>query len=240
MVNFAVKSKQIEMLLSIIIPAYNSNKRVETVIAKLKKVKIKGVRLEIIVVDDASKDDTYKRLKKIRGILLIHHQFNTGKGGAVKTGLQKAKGDILFIQDDDMEYNPSDIPKIVAPIIRKQANVVFGSRRMKKSNSYSSFLYYVGGVFVDWIINFILQSKTTDAITGSKAFTREVYNKIKPIQTKGFEIEAEIAAKVIKNHGKIKEVAISYNPRTHKEGKNIRWHHAFPIFKTLIKYAWFY
>lgn len=226
-------------LLSIIIPIYNAAPRIEKLVKMVKKVKIPQLRKEIILVDDCSPDGTWQIVKKIKGVEKIHHTKNTGKGGSVRSGLAKAKGDILFIQDDDLEYNPVDIPKIIKPILANQAKVVFGSRRLKKSNTYSSFLYYIGGVFVDFVINFILQSHTTDAITGSKAFTRAVYNKIKPIETNGFEIESEIAAKIVREGISIKEVPISYNPRTHKEGKNIRWHHVFPIFKTLLKYAWF-
>lgn len=227
------------MLLSIVIPAYNSGQRVEMLLKKLKQLSLKNLKTEIIVVDDASTNDTSERLKKIKGITLIRHKVNTGKGGAIKTGLEKAKGDIILMQDDDLEYDPRDIPKLLKPIIDGKAQIVFGSRRLNKKNEYSSFLYYAGGVFVDFIISLILHSGTTDAITGSKAFTREVYESMKPITSKGFEIEAEIAAKAIRAGFRPMEVAISYNPRTHQEGKNIRWHHAFPIFKTLIKYAWF-
>lgn len=226
-------------LLSVIIPAYNSGYRIETLLKKLKQLSLEGLQKEIIVVDDASKTDTAERLKKISGITLIRHKINTGKGGAIKTGIEHSKGEIILLQDDDMEYDPEDIPKLIAPILSGKAQIVFGSRRLNKKNEYSSFLYYAGGVFVDFIISLVLHSGTTDAITGSKAFTRTIYNRIKPITSKGFEIEAEIAAKIIRAGFHPLEIPISYNPRTHQEGKNIRWHHAYPIFKTLIKYAWF-
>lgn len=227
------------LTVSIVIPAYNSGQRVETLLEKLKKLSLSGIQKEIIVVDDASTNDTYQRLKKISGITLIHHTKNTGKGGAIRTGLKQAKGEILLLQDDDLEYDPEDIPKLLKPILTNQAKIVFGSRRLNKKNTYSSFLYYAGGVFVDFIISIVLHSGTTDAITGSKAFTREVYDAIRPIESAGFEIEAEIAAKAVRAGFRATEVAISYNPRTHQEGKNIRWHHAIPIFKTLMRYAWF-
>lgn len=226
-------------LLSIIIPSYKSGERVIALIKRLKKVHIDGISKEIIVVDDASPDDTFSQLKKVKGIILIHHTKNTGKGGAVRSGLKKAKGDILFLQDDDMEYDPFDIPRVIKPILKGKTEIVFGSRRLNKNNSYSSFMYYAGGVFVDFIISLILRTGTTDAITGSKGFTRNVYERIKPIESNGFEIESEIVAKAVRAGFRPKEVAISYNPRSHKEGKNIRWHHAYPIFKTLLKYAWF-
>lgn len=226
-------------LLSIVIPSYNSRLRIQKLVLMIEKVKIPQVRIEIIVVDDASPDNAWEVIKKIQHITAIHHAQNTGKGGAVRTGLKKAKGDILFIQDDDLEYSPFDIPKIIAPILAGKVDVVFGSRRLNKKNKYSSSLYYFGGVFIDFVISIILRSHTTDAITGSKAFTKNVYKALLPIESNGFEIESEIAAKVVKRKFRLMEVPISYNPRTHAQGKNIRWHHAYPIFKTLIKYAWF-
>jgi glycosyltransferase involved in cell wall biosynthesis len=228
------------MKLSIVIPTYNSANKLEELIDRLKKIKIPGITNEIIVVDDCSKDTTLKVAKKIKGITLIHHVKNTGKGGAVKTGLAKATGDILFIQDDDLEYDPAEIPKLIRPIIQKKVSVVFGSRRLNKKNTYSSPKYYFGGVLIDSIISLVLMTRLTDAITGSKAFTREVYNKIKPITSKGFEIEAEIAVKVVRAGYKPHEIPITYSPRSEKEGKNIRWHHALPILKTLFYYAIFY
>lgn len=227
------------MIISIIIPAYNSNQRVVGLIDRIKKVNFKKNTVEIIVVNDASTDNTLALLHGIKKINLISHKKNTGKGGAVSTGLKASKGDILFIQDDDLEYDPLDIPKIIEPIIKNRTEVVYGSRRMNKKNTYSSPLYYWGGVFIDSIISLTLRYPLSDAITGSKAFTRGVYLAIAPLETKGFEIEAEITAKIIKNKFKIIEIPISYSPRTHSEGKNIRWLDAIPIVKTAIKYAYF-
>jgi dolichol-phosphate mannosyltransferase len=225
------------MKLSIVIPTYNSEKKLGELVKRLKKVIIPGVVKEIIIVDDCSKDRTLAIAKKLAGVTVLHHKINTGKGGAVRTGLQRAKGDILFIQDDDLEYDPAEIPRLISPILQKKTKVVFGSRRLNKKNRYSSPKYYFGGVLVDSIISLVLLTRLTDAITGSKAFTREVYNKIKPITSKGFEIEAEIATKVVKAGFKPLEIPITYSPRSVKEGKNIRWHHAIPILKTLFYYA---
>lgn len=227
------------MKLSIIIPAYNCEQRIEKLVQKIKDVRLKGVTKEIIVVNDCSKDNTAKVLEKLNGIIAINHKKNTGKGGAVKSGLKKATGDILFIQDDDFEYDPNEIPKLIQPILEKKHKAVFGSRRLNKNNKYSSPVYYFGGVLIDRIISVILQTKLTDAITGSKVFTREVYNKIKPIETNGFEIEAELSAKIVRSNIKPYEIPITYSPRTMEQGKNIRWHHAFPILQALIKYSFF-
>lgn len=226
-----------EMKLSIIIPAYNSRKRLAAVIAKIYRVKIPGVQKEIIIVDDASPDKSYTVVPKRKNIVLIRHKTNTGKGGAVATGLARAKGNLMYIQDDDMEYDPVDIPKIIAPILKRKADVCFGSRHMNHKNTYSSLSYYLGGVFIDSLINIYLGSKITDALTGAKAFNRKAYKAMQPIQSKGFEIETELAAKAVKKGLHIAEVSISYNPRTHKEGKNIRWHHAFGIIAALRKFG---
>lgn len=222
--------------LSIIVPAYNSAQRLPALISKLKKISIKNFNIEIIVVDDASKDNTYGVLEKISGIKLLHHIKNVGKGGAVKSGLSIATGDILLIQDDDLEYDPKDIPSLISPIINNEADAVFGSRRLNKKNNYISPSYNMGATIVNNLIKIIIGKNLTDPITGYKAFTREVYKKIQPIESKGFEIEAELTAKISKNNFKIKEVPISYSPRSIEEGKNIRWHHAFPIIKSAIKY----
>jgi len=227
------------MKLSIIIPTYNSNGRVLEVIKAIQNLKLQKIQKEIIVVDDASTDKTFTSLKKIHGIILIHHRKNTGKGGSVNDGFTKATGDILMIQDDDMEYDPKEIPKIISPILQNEAQIVFGSRRLNKRNTYSSPLYYFGGVLVDTLVSFVLSTKLTDAITGAKIMTREVYNAIKPIVSEGFEIEAEIAVKAVKHGYKPLEVPIHYSPRSHKEGKNIRWHHSFAIVKSLIYHTYF-
>jgi dolichol-phosphate mannosyltransferase len=227
------------MKLSIIIPTYNNCKSLHTLIFSLKKLSMKGITKEIIVVNDCSPDNTISVLKKIKGIIIINHTINTGKGGAIKSGLNKATGDIFYIQDDDLEYSTDDIPKIIQPIIRHKTDVVYGSRRLLSTNKYSSWLFYAGGVLTDNIVSLIVRTKLTDSITGAKAFSRKAYLTIKPIETKGFEIEAELTAKFIK-HGFIPiEIPIHYNPRSIKEGKNIRWHHLFPIVITAWKYTYY-
>ncbi|MDO8658521.1 MAG: glycosyltransferase family 2 protein [Candidatus Levybacteria bacterium] len=227
------------MKLSIIVPTFNSEKRIEKLIERIIKVKLGNIEKEIIVIDDSSKDQTLQKLKKIKNIILISHKKNTGKGGAIGSGLKKATGDILFIQDDDFEYDPDEIPQIIKPILREKAELVFGSRRLNKKNKYSSLTYYWGGVFLDNIFSLILRTRISDSLTGSKAFTRKFYNILKPIETKGFEIEAEITAKAVRNGIIPFEIPITYSPRTHKQGKNIRWHHAFPVIKALIKFSYF-
>lgn len=223
------------MKLSIIIPAYRSGKTITKLLTRLQKLKIKGVTREVIVVDDASPDDTYEKTKKFRGIKVIRHITNIGKGGTIRTGLARATGDILYIQDDDLEYDPLDIPKVIAPILAKKAHIAFGSRHLNGINTYSSFIYYLGGKFIDFLINLALGTRISDSLTGSKAFSRTFLKKMLPILSDGFEIEAEITAKAVKLGFSIVDVPITYRARTHKQGKNIRWHHAFGILKMLWK-----
>lgn len=224
-------------LLSIVVPAYNEEGTVKELVKKLKSLRLLKTRKEIIFVDDGSNDKTAQILAKTKEIIFIKHRKNKGKGAAVATGLKNARGDILLIQDADLEYNPKDIPRIIKPIVDGKSEIVYGSRNLGKRTSYSSPLYYAGGLFVEFLTNLLLGTKITDSITGYKAFTKRVYEKISPLRSRGFEIEAEITAKSVKNGFNIFEVPISYQARTRKEGKKIRWHHAFVILKTIWKYS---
>ncbi|MFV1917573.1 MAG: glycosyltransferase family 2 protein [Patescibacteria group bacterium] len=235
-------------ILSIIIPCFNESKTIKNLIDQISQANSLGLKKEIIIVDDGSDDDTPEILKKIekkylgntasKSIILraIYKKKNQGKGSALKKGFEKASGDILLIQDADLEYSPKDYPKILKPILENKAKVVYGSRHLSK-NQYFSLFYYLGGLFLDKTISFILRTNLTDAITGSKTMTREVYDKIKPLETDDFGIEVELTAKIVKHGYKPYEVAASYKPRGHEEGKNIRWHHGFTILRTLLKYS---
>lgn len=225
------------VMLSIIIPSYNPGKRLLVLIKKLKALNLPVISKEIIVVNDGSRDPIYNDVKKEKGIIYIEHRKNKGKGGAVKTGFLKAKGDILLIQDDDLEYDTENITGLIKPLLLGKSDVVYGSRRLNKNNKYSSKMYLWGGSFVNLLISLFLRQNITDSITGAKAFTRKVYEKIKPIESHGFEIESEITAKIVKNGFKILEVPITYYPRSRKEGKNIRWHHGFKLVWALLKYS---
>lgn len=220
------------MKLSIIIPAYQSGPTITRLLRRIKELHLKRMSREIIVVDDASTDDTAQKAAAVGGITLIRHRTNTGKGGAVRTGLERATGDILYIQDDDLEYDPMDIPKVIAPILDQKADVAFGSRHLR-GNPYSSLPYYLGGKLVDKLINVVTGADVSDPLTGSKAFTKKALKKLLPIVSDGFEIEAEVTAKASLSGLTIADVPITYRPRTHSQGKNIRWYHAFPILATL-------
>lgn len=221
------------MRLSIVIPCYNEARTIKKLLNGIKKVKISGLQKEVIVVDDASTDQSMRILKGTRGIKIVKHKQNKGKGASVIDGLKKAKGDILMIQDADLEYFPTDIPKMLKPIIDGKADVVYGSRNLGGRKSYSTLFFYIGGLFIEGLTNFMLGTNLTDSITGSKAFTKSVYKRICPLTSSGFEIEGELTAKIIGGEFKIKEVPIRYKARSKKQGKNIRWHHAFSIIKSV-------
>lgn len=230
------------MKLSIIIPVYNEEKTVEEIIRKVKEVSLpKGIRKEIIVVDDGSTDKTPRILKKIKGINIFCHRINKGKGAAVRTGIKKTTGEIILIQDADLEYNPEDYKRLITPIIHKEALVVYGSRL--KNMSFKLFgknktpmpTHYLGNKFLTAITNFLYGADLTDMETGYKVFIRKVLDRIE-LTSDRFEIEPEITAKVLKNGIKIKEIAIQSNPRGYEDGKKITWKDGISALFTLIKF----
>ena len=229
------------MKVSIIIPAYNESETILTLLKKISRIPTSKNQKEIIIVNDGSTDDTLEKIiefsRNKKNIIIINKKKNVGKGFAVKLGLQKASGDILLIQDADLEYDADNIPYLIKKMISARIQILYGSRRLNKKNKYSSFLYFLGGVLINTIISLIVRRNLTDSISGTKLFTRNVYNKIKPITSKGFEIDVEITAKAIKKGFDVLEVPIAYFPRTHDQGKKIRWFHSFSIILTLIRYS---
>ncbi len=233
------------MKLSILIPAYNEEKSIQELIAAVKKVNLDNIEKEIIVIDDGSKDKTRELVRNIEGITLIEHKHNLGKGGAIKTGIKSATGDIIIVQDADLEYNPEEIGLIIKPIVEKNALVVYGSRFLSRvqlnrnklfMKHHKSYLFaYLGGRMITKITNLLFLSHLTDEPTCYKCFRADVIKNIK-INTNGFEWEPEVTAKILKKRIKIVEVPISYNPRTIEEGKKINWKDGFKAIWTLFKY----
>jgi glycosyltransferase involved in cell wall biosynthesis len=221
--------------LSIIIPVYNEEK---TIAALLEKVKNAIIPLEkdIIVVDDGSKDGSAEILKNIDGIRLILHTGNKGKGSAIRTGLNSATGDIIVIQDADLEYDPRDYGKLIKPILENKTAVVYGSRILNKDNKkQSGILFYAGGKLLSFLTNLLYSSNITDEPTCYKVFRADVIRNI-GLKCKGFEFCPEVTAKILKKGIKIYEVPISYNPRTIEEGKKINWKDGARAICTLVKY----
>ncbi len=225
------------MKISIIIPAYNEKNTVLEIVKKVKEVKLRGIKKEIIIIDDASKDGTSEIIKEIKGdgIIKIFHENNKGKGASVRDGINRASGDIIIIQDADLEYEPKDYPSLIKPIIERKAEVVYGSRILYKNYGYSSYYFMLGGRLVTFITNLLFFSKLTDEPTCYKTFKASVIKNIK-INGNRFEWEPEVTAKILKKGIKIKEVPIRYYPRSIEQGKKINWKDGLAAIWTLNKY----
>jgi dolichol-phosphate mannosyltransferase len=230
------------MKLSIIIPAFNEEKTISEVLKKVKKVPLgKNITKEIIVVDDFSADKTSDILKGIKGISVYRHKENLGKGAAVATGISKASGDVLIIQDADLEYEPKYIPKLLKLMLTRDVDVVYGSRlknyplRLSGVKRTPLVLHYLGNQFLSMITSLLYGVRITDMETGYKMFRRKVLEGI-TIESKRFDLEPEITSKVLKKGYKIIEIPIHTTPRGYDEGKKITWKDGFVALKTLIKY----
>ena len=222
---------------SVIIPAHNEEATIGNVIQKVQSVILpNGIEKEIIVVDDASTDRTREVIARNHGIKYISHKKNIGKGSALRSGFEVVTGDIIIIQDADLEYSPETYPDLIAPILTGKTLVVFGSRNMQlQKNAYRYRTYLLGGLLIDKFINVILGLHLTDAITGSKAIARKVLDSF-IIESKGFEIEVELTAKISRCGYKIYEIPIPYKARSFTEGKKIRWYNAAALLWAAIYY----
>lgn len=233
------------MLLSVVIPCFNEEK---TVGELLRRVLAEKTPKEIIVVDDGSTDRTLRNVKcqisniksnKVN-IKLLRNEKNLGKGAAVRKGIGEATGDILIIQDADLEYNPNDYQRLLQPILRGKTKVVYGSRlKNLKLKFYGKHktpmpLHYLVNQLLSLLTNILYGSNLTDMETGYKMMTKEVYKKLDLVSDR-FEIEPEITAKILKAGYKIVELPIVTKPRSYKEGKKIRTKDAFLAFLTLLK-----
>lgn len=196
---------------SIIIPAYNEEDAIERTIAEVKKL---NLNKEIIVVDDGSKDSTVAIVRKIEGVKIIEHHINRGRGAAIKSGIENSSGEIICTQDADMEQLPSDIPRLIKPILNSEAEVVYGSRfRDPKNSETSTWLRILGNKFFAFLGDILFGQQLTDVYTGSKCYSRKVFELIR-LESDGFEQEVEILAKLSRKKIKITEIPIRYSFRT--------------------------
>ncbi len=227
------------MKLSIIIPAYNERVTILQLLDKVEKVYLpQDIKKEIIIIDDYSSDGTREMLKKLAGqYSIIYHNKNRGKGAAIKTGFKKASGDFIIIQDADLEYDPNEYSKLLQPILNGETQVVYGSRFLSKHNPRYK-LFYLGNKFLSLLFSVLYGQKIRDMETCYKIFHRDVFKNI-IIKSNRFNFEPEITAKVIKAGYKIKEVPISYQSRSFKEGKKIGWRDGISAIWTIIKYRFF-
>lgn len=223
------------MKLSVIIPVYNE---VESIKVILERVHATNLVSEIVVVDDGSKDGTRDVLKSLDGkdtVRVILHDVNKGKGAAVRTGMEAATGDIMLIQDADLEYDPRDFPELLKPIQEGLADVVYGSRFLGRAHRVTMFWHMVANRMLTFMTNILYNTILTDMETGYKVFRREVIKGM-VIRANSFNFEPEFTAKILKRKYRIFEVPITFNPRDYSQGKKIKMHDAFEAVWALIKY----
>lgn len=223
------------MKLSVIIPVYNEVKNINEIIKRVQATKL---ATEIIIVDDGSSDGTGEILQKLDGkrkVRVLMQGKNQGKGAAVVTGLKAATGDILLIQDADLEYDPRDYPALLKPIQEGLADVVYGSRFLGAAHRVTMFWHQLANQLLTLLTNVLYDSILTDMETGYKVFRRGVIEGM-TIRAKRFNFEPEFTAKILKRKYRIFEVPITFNPRDYSDGKKIKLKDAFEAVWTLLKY----
>ena len=234
--------KKIDLKLSIIVPVYNEKKTINKILNKIYN--LKGIKKEIIVIDDASNDGTSEILKRNKKKInkLIIHKTNKGKGGAIKSAQEFITGNVVIIQDADLEYDPSDYKKLLNVII-KGYNVVYGSRVLGKNryqlNNFSSFMRIFYNHVLTVLSNILNNQNLTDAHTCYKMFKSDIFKNIK-LNENGFSFCPEITTKIGLKKIKIIEVPIKYSGRSYQDGKKITYLDGFRAIKSLFKYRFFY
>ena len=222
------------MKISVVIPVFNERDTIAEILSRVRCA-LDGKDSELVVVDDGSTDGTREALRSIAGIRLIEHEQNQGKGAALRTGFAAANGDVVIVQDADLEYDPRDYPKLLEPIEDGRADVVFGSRFLGGPHRVLFFWHYLANKLLTWLSNVFTNLNLSDMETGYKVFRRPVLERIH-IRSDRFNFEPEITAKVAKTRCRVYEVPISYSGRTYDEGKKIGWRDGFSALWTIIKF----
>ncbi len=237
-----------EWVLSVVIPIYNEKDHWRDLFDRVRAVPL---RKEIVLVDDCSRDGTREQLQQFQSELqsatpdpwnkfqFVFHEKNRGKGAAVRTGLQAASGDVLIIQDADLEYDPSEYPRLLGPIVDGKADVVFGSRFLgDQPHRVLYYWHYLGNKILTTLSNCFTNLNLTDMETCYKVFTREVIQKVGPtLRQERFGIEPEITAKVARHRFRVFEMSISYSGRTYDQGKKIGWRDGFKALYCIVRYG---
>jgi glycosyltransferase involved in cell wall biosynthesis len=236
--------------LSIVMPVYNEIGTLIEIVRRVRAVK-RAVEVgygiengsvvefdrEIVIVDDGSTDgsqDVMKRLESEPDVVVVLHERNQGKGGAVCTGLQHASGDVLLIQDADLEYDPRDYPALLKPIVEGRSKVVYGSRFRGGPTRTMFFWHMIGNHFLTLVTNILFNTILSDMETGYKVFTREVAEQL-DLRSPGWGFDPEITAQILKHGHRIYEVPISYTGREFEEGKKISWRDGLTVLWTLVR-----
>ena len=223
--------------LSVIVPVFNERNTLVEILRRMRRVELPdGIEREIIVVDDGSDDGTGAVLTQLRDstVRVIAHPQNRGKGAAIRTGLESATGDLVLVQDADLEYDPEDWPRLLAPVLKGRARVVYGSRFTGERRNML-FLHWVGNRFLSLVTNVLYNSTLSDMETCYKLFDRRVLDGIR-LHADRFDFEPEFTAKVLRRGIRIYEVPISYAGREFNEGKKISWKDGFVVLLTLVRY----
>ena len=223
------------MRLSVIIPIYNEINTLEEIISRVQETNLAD---EIVLVDDGSVDGTREIVEKYKnknGFVVVMHEKNQGKGAAVRSGFEVAKGEIFLIQDADLEYDPREYPNLLKPLNEDLADVVYGSRFLGAPRRVAMFWHMIANKMLTLFTNILYDTILTDMETGYKVFKREVVEDM-PLHSKRFEFEPEFTAKILKRKYRIFEVPITFNPRDYSDGKKIGLSDAFEAIWALIKY----
>ena len=224
------------MKLSIIIPVYNEEKTLLEIISKVEAVPINK---ELIIIDDCSTDSTRSLLSQFEvKHKVVYQPRNYGKGAAIRAGFSVASGDILVVQDADLEYDPSEFPQLIQPIVLGECSVVYGSRFLKKDFKPQYFMAYVGNKFLSLLTTILYRQKITDMETCYKMFKAAALDDFN-LYANQFDIEPELTAKFILSGRTIKEIPISYNGRSFADGKKIGWRDGVKAICVLIRYSIF-
>jgi glycosyltransferase involved in cell wall biosynthesis len=225
-----------DVLLSVVIPVYNEESTLEELVRRVQK---ETTRKEIVLVDDGSRDrspEILARLAQEPGVRVFRHEKNSGKGAALKTGFREARGNIVLIQDADLEYDPAEYQTLLKPIVQGKADVVFGSRFLVREYArVHLYSHYLGNRFLTFVSNLFSGLNLTDMETCYKTFRKEIVDKI-DLKSRRFDVEPELTAKVARLKCRIYEVPISYSGRDVSEGKKISWRDGFAALKSIVKY----